>query len=272
MLSLALAATGAHAADDAALRELALALTAPDWGAPAEVRFLLAGELPDEPLCRPPKAMLLGGLAGRETRTLVYRVAAPGDPALAACEAELRAAGWLDPPEILAGLQDTETPHALCKGDRGMTLGLGRIGDVAYLKVSGPTRSWECNEEVRSAKPFGSEIELPIAIPRLTAPAGATTSGRSGSMGSGGVSQSQTVAGGGSASELTAHYRAQLEAQGWSFVDQVLREQLGVLAETKTDSKGRRWNAHLIAIQSGSEVNLVLELRMQEDGSTAPIR
>ncbi len=80
------------------------------------------------------------------------------------------------------------------------------------------------------------------------------------------------MAGGGSASELTEHYRAQLEAQGWSFVDQVLREQLGVLAETKTDSKGRRWNAHLIAIQSGSEVNLVLELRMQEDGSTAPIR
>ncbi|MEM7412211.1 MAG: hypothetical protein AAF430_18425 [Myxococcota bacterium] len=76
--------------------------------------------------------------------------------------------------------------------------------------------------------------------------------------------QSQDVFGGGSPVQLAAHYRPKLEAQGWKFVEQSLLEHIASLVLSKPDRSGRAWNLHLVAIQVGSGVKLLLELHLQE--------
>jgi len=254
-LSITLLST-AHAlaqeAEETVPKQLALALLCSFGPAGDESPDLRVGAAPDDlpPGLVPANARILGSLVRSHGSTVVAVVpGAPGE-ALATYADNRTAEGWEPPPMDQRGgfiSSGFSLPTSFCREDRHLSVGANRWeggGTLLRVTVSRASRHTPCDPEMRRFAGYPGDR---MPIPALAAPVGAMQRGGHAGSGRDYAEASATVETRLGASELSAHYVAQLEREGWNVEEKLVGEVLALHRLRTRDDEGREWVGVLVA-------------------------
>jgi hypothetical protein len=254
-------------------RELALALLCSFSPTGDESLDLRVGMAPDDLPSGlvPANARILGSLVRSHGSTVVAVVPEAPDEALASYRANRASEGWEPPPmEQRGGFLPTSValPTGFCREGAFLSVGArpwDESGTLLRITTSRDPRRTPCDPEMRR---LARHPEERMPIPALIAPVGAVQGGVSGSGGSDHTESSTWVESRLTAAELSAHYVAQLQREGWKIEDGLAGETLAVHRLRAHDDEGREWVGVLVATAVSETPRYDLIFRAVDPSST----
>jgi hypothetical protein len=245
--------------DEAALREFISRTFVPLYGLPNDdTRRILIGELPAEfPFALPiPEnarvigSMVLGDAVGTQ---VILDSPEPPDAVIDFYTTALNEAGWetIQPGVTGAGFANS-TPIAavFCDADENYVLvtavRMGEGSTDVRIHTQSPAQLNQCSPIPQANSQPGAAI-----LPALEVPPGATMQGggsSSGSNGEWGITAS--LLSDLSAAELAESYNQQLEAAGWTMIENGSAEGMAWSTWTTEDAEAQAWAGTLIVLES----------------------